>query len=380
MKSEKKYQILHEEGQESGWDHGLGPEIIRFSDLLRSRDIPVPFSSVMESLQSLSLIDISDIRIFYETLRCHLVLRKEHHAVFDELFREFWLNQYPEMQTCEARRSTVESDEHDPQTDEPEIRLSYSPHQIDGTRSLDALSFEESRELYQSMEKILARLARSLSRRYRYSPRGKTVSLKRIFRRNMQFGGEPLMLDFKQKKLKKKRILFFCDVSGSMNIHTLMILQFIHALRRIDPRTEIFLFSTDLTRGTLLFRAEDFSRAFQRLPYFVTDWKGGTRIGHSLRTFNEQYAHIRVSSGTIVMIFSDGWDRGDIGLLRNQMAVLKRKAYKMIWLNPLLGTRGYQPICRGMSAALPFLDYFLPARRMEDIQLIADTLGRMMVR
>jgi uncharacterized protein with von Willebrand factor type A (vWA) domain len=148
-----------------------------------------------------------------------------------------------------------------------------------------------------------------------------------------------------------------------MDIYTLMILQFIHALRRIDRQTEIFLFSTDLSRATHLFNPGDFTAAVTQIPGAISDWGGGTRIGHCLKLFNETFGTRRLSNKDIVMIFSDGWDRGEIDLLDNQMALLNRKAYKIIWINPLMGTRDYEPICRGMSAALPYVDYFLSAGR-----------------
>ena len=195
----------------------------------------------------------------------------------------------------------------------------------------------------------------------------------------MQFGGELILLDFRKKKIKKRRVIFFCDVSGSMDIYTLTILQFIHALKRIDKQTEIFFFSTDLSRATQEFETSNFTSAVTRIPEVISDWGGGTRIGHCLKLFNETFGNRQLSNKDIVMIFSDGWDRGEIDLLDHQMAFLQRKAYKIIWLNPLMGTRDYEPICRGMSAALPYVDYFLPMGNLEDLRSISQTLKKMMV-
>jgi hypothetical protein len=164
-----------------------------------------------------------------------------------------------------------------------------------------------------------------------------------------------------------------------MDIYTLMILQFIHALRRIDRQTEIFFFSTDLSRATHQFGPADFSAAVAQIPAAISDWGGGTRIGHCLKLFNETFGTRKLSNKDIVMIFSDGWDRGEIDLLDTQMAFLNRKAYKIIWLNPLMGTRDYEPICRGMSAALPYVDYFLPMGNLNDLRSISQTLKKMMV-
>ena len=145
------------------------------------------------------------------------------------------------------------------------------------------------------------------------------------------------------------------------------------------PDTEIFFFSTLLTRATSLFQARDFSDTLKRIPQMVSNWGGGTRIGHCFKSFNDLYALNTLSSRNIAIIFSDGWDRGEIDLLRHQMTRLRHKVHKIIWLNPLLGTRDYQPVCRGMKTALPFLDYLLPAGHLYDLQQFEKTLEKMLV-
>jgi hypothetical protein len=222
-------------------------------------------------------------------------------------------------------------------------------------------------------------LANRISRRFQYTVSGKEISLRKILRKNMQFGGELILLDFRKKKIKKRRVIFLCDVSGSMDIFTLMILQFIHALKRIDRRTEIFFFSTDLSRATGQFDVGDFTSAMKQIPGVISDWGGGTRIGYCLKLFNETFGKRQLSGKDIVMIFSDGWDRGEIDVLEGQMAILKRKAHKIIWLNPLMATRDYEPICQGMSAALPYVDYFLPMGNLNDLRSISRTLKKVMV-
>ncbi|MFQ6034169.1 MAG: VWA domain-containing protein, partial [Candidatus Bipolaricaulia bacterium] len=255
--------------------------------------------------------------------------------------------------------------------------LRYSPQTRQAAVGPNELAFVESPSLSESVNRMLQPLANRLSRRSRYTIRGKEISLRRILRKNIQFGGELILLDFRRKKMKRRRVIFLCDVSGSMDIYTLLMLQFVHALRRVDPKTEVFFFSTNLTRVTPLFDAESFSTALFRLPQLVEDWGGGTRIGYCLERFNQVHARRFHPSKAIVMIFSDGWDRGEIDLLEEQMAHLKRRAYKIIWINPLLGTKDYQPICRGMRAALPYVDYFLPAGGARDLRLLGTTLEKM---
>lgn len=386
--------MLNEQGENTGPSgEGLVDNVVRFAHFLRSHDIPIPFSSLLDALKGLNLIDVSQIRALYDLLLCHFVCKKNDLARFDGLFWQFWLQagevtqaafskpgseteEEPQLSPFEEKRFAQGMPEEPSEAQHTEA-IRYSPHPLHKERPADLTLIEESQDLYEAILRLLAPLTHRVSRRYRYTVHGKEISLRRILRKNMQFGGELILLDFKRKKLKRRRILFFCDVSGSMDIHTLMILQFVHALKRVDPSTEIFFFSTELTRATPLFASQAFFEALSELPQVVEDWGGGTRIGHCLKAFNEMYGSKWLSSNAILMIFSDGWDRGEIALLEGQMAYLKRKAYKVIWLNPLLGTRDYQPICQGMSAALPLVDYLLPASNLHDLQYVGNVLERM---
>ncbi len=376
-------------------DEGLAANIIRFSHRLRENGIFVTLSSVLDAIHGLEFIDISNLELFRGLLRLNFVYRKEDIDLFDQLFSLFW---FSEQQTglqihCEgsgneaseaASPSEIQKepvdygnrDDHQNEVSREWVAC-YSPHALDRTCELD--DFTESRKLYESIKKWLQPLRNRLSRRSQYSVRGKEITLRRILRKNMQFGGELILLDFKKKKIKKRRIIFFCDVSGSMDVYTIMLLQFAHALKRLDHRTEIFFFSTDISRWTNQFDVGDYAGTLSRLPEFVSDWGGGTRIGHCLKDFNEIYGRRMLSGKTIVLIFSDGWDRGETHVLEHQMAYLKNKSYKVIWLNPLMGTKDYQPICRGMNAALPYVDYFLPLGNPRDLQFLAKTLEQMII-
>ncbi len=378
-------------------EEGLIENIVRFSHLLRDNDISVSLPAVLDTLAGLPLIDISNLQTFHCLLRSNFISCKENLPKFDHLFYDFWLPkeratlQVPaegvgESETEEDILSAVKEKMSYLQTGgdaEPNASkqwaLRYSPQALSQSDQLQEISFDGDRDVYETINRLLQPLANRISRRFQYTIRGKEVSLRKILRKNMQFGGELILLDFRKKKIKKRRVIFFCDVSGSMDIYTLMILQFIHALKRIDRQTEIFLFSTDLSRVTHQFETGDFTSAVTQIPGAISDWGGGTRIGHCLKLFNETFGARQLSHKDIVIIFSDGWDRGEIDLLDNQMAFLKRKTYKIIWLNPLMGTRDYEPICRGMSAALPYVDYFLPMGNFKDLRSISQTLKKVMI-
>lgn len=371
---------------------GLIINIIKFSLLLRENGVPVSFSSVMDAIRSLRFINISDLDLFRSLLRMNFIFRKDDIHLFDTLFYDFWLMKAqtdspskgeggddPKSKNDDpyAFENKAPDDKHreDKLTAELQDWIAcYSPDPMHRTTELG--DFTESRALYESIKKWLMPLRNHLSRRFRYTIRGKKINLRRVLRKNMQFGGELILLDFKKKKIKNKRIIFFCDVSGSMDVFTMLLLHFIHALKCLDHRTEIFFFSTDLSRWTGRVDTGDYIDAISRLPESVSDWGGGTRIGHSLRKFNEIYGRWMLSGRTIVMIFSDGWDRGDTDILASQMAYLHSKAHRVIWLNPLIGTKDYQPICQGMSTALPYVDYFLPMGNLKDMRYLSKTLSK----
>ena len=376
-------------------DEGLVVNIIQFSHLLRENGISVTLASVLDAIRGLEFMDISNLELFRGLLRLNFVYRQEDIDRFDQLFFLFWFSEQqtglqihcdgsgkeePEADSpSETKKESVDYGNRDDHLNEVSRKwiACYSPDALDRTCELD--DFTESRALYESIKKWLQPLRNRLSRRSQYSVRGKEITLRRILRKNMQFGGELILLDFKKKKIKNRRIIFLCDVSGSMDVYTLMLLQFAHALKRLDRRTEIFFFSTDLSRWTHQFDVGDFTTTLSRLPEFVSDWGGGTRIGHCLKDFNEVYGRRMLSNKAIVVIFSDGWDQGQTDILESQMAYLNNKVYKVIWLNPLMGTRDYKPICRGMSAALPYVDYFLPMGNLRDLHSLGKTLEKMMV-
>jgi uncharacterized protein with von Willebrand factor type A (vWA) domain len=376
---------------------GLVESITRFSHLLRDNGLAVSLPAVLDALRGMPLIDIFNSNQFECLLRTSLICRQEDLAAFDRLFKAYWLGKYstrrmfdPESSRDPAQEDGLQADKtktgnefRPPAKEETAVRqpaaIRYSPNSLNKTSAAADLQFTPSKDLYDTIRLMLQPFKNRLSRRLQYTTRGRQISLRRILRKNMQFGGELIFLDYKQRKTKKRRIIFFCDVSGSMDVYTLMMLQFIHALKQVERRTEIFFFSTGLSRATGLFETGDFAAVFARLPEVVPDWGGGTRIGHCLKRFTERYDRRLLSAKDIVMIFSDGWDRGEVDILEAQMVLLKRRANKIIWLNPLLRTRDYRPICQGMRTALPYVDFFLPMGALQDLRLVSRTIEEMIV-
>jgi uncharacterized protein with von Willebrand factor type A (vWA) domain len=218
---------------------------------------------------------------------------------------------------------------------------------------------------------IAKRLARRISRRRKPTRKGGVIDLRRSMRANLM-KGEIIELRRRARRRRKVRLVLLCDVSGSMDLYSRFLLQFLYALQNVFGRVETFTFATRLTRVTELLRGPSYKRALRRLTE-VRDWSGGTRIGEAIREFNQGWAHL-VDRRTIVLILSDGWDTGEPEVLAQEMLNLKRRAGRVLWLNPLLGNPSYEPLTRGMAAALPLVDHFAAAHNLSSLRELATHL------
>ena len=231
-----------------------------------------------------------------------------------------------------------------------------------------------------AMEKILARLARRLatrrSRRWVAASllvRGR-VDPRRSYRRALATEGEIVRLARRERAIEEPRLVFLCDTSGSMDAHTRFLLSFVLSLRRAARKTELYAFNTELVPLTPALASGKIRLALDRLAALVPDWSGGTRIGASLAAFVADHLARVVDGKTVVVIFSDGLDRGDPALLVEALRRIRNRARKLLWLNPLLGDPDYQPTARGMLAALPFIDCFAPAFNLESLERLLPQL------
>ena len=219
---------------------------------------------------------------------------------------------------------------------------------------------------------IAKRLARRISRRKRPTRRGGIIDMRRSMRANLM-KGEIIELRRRERRRRKVRLVLLCDVSGSMDLYSRFLLQFLFALQNVFGRVETFIFSTRLTRVTEYLRGRSYRQVLRRLTD-VRDWSGGTRIGESLQEFNARWGSL-VNRHTIVLVLSDGWDTGEPDVLAQEMLALKRRAARVIWLNPLLGNPSYEPLTRGMAAALPLVDHFAAAHNLASLRELAGHLN-----
>ena len=200
------------------------------------------------------------------------------------------------------------------------------------------------------------------------------MDFRRTLRRTVRHGGEVLELIRKRPKQKPLKIIVLCDVSGSMDPALAFVLQFFFTLQRAFRNSETFVFSTRLTRITDILKRNRWPEALKAVSQRVQDWSGGTRIGECLDIFNDRYMKGLAAGSAILILISDGWDRGEPELLAAEMKRLKRRARRIIWMNPLLGAPDYEPLCLGMRTALPYIDHFLPVHNLLALKNLGETL------
>ena len=370
-------------------DQTLLQQITDFCSLLRQMGVNVTTTNQLSWCQSVQLIDIGDRDVFYHTARTNLISQDTDRATFDLAFSLFWRYPRTEFEAVDTEGETSEpsslqdlsdiSDEQDileqwldSETEEDaegeeDDSTAYSVEEVLSRKDFSEFTTEDMEKAREIIAKLAAILATRLSRRKVVGKKGKIIDFRRSWRKSLAHGGEPLELIRKQQKIKKTKILLLCDVSGSMDCYAKFLIQFIYGMQKELKEVEVAVFSTHLTDITGLLRRKGLAEGLNEVADVVPDWSGGTKIGESLLEFYRQFAPSFSAYRTVVILISDGWDRGDVEVLRYSMEMLHRHAYRLIWLNPLLGSDGYQPICRGIRTALPYVDYFLPAHNLESL-------------
>jgi uncharacterized protein with von Willebrand factor type A (vWA) domain len=369
--------------------------LIHFGRLLRSAGVDIQAGRMIEVATALDYIDVGRRADFYHALRTLLVHRPQDLPVFDEAFRAFWRGpqRAPDVEFRQrGRRRSLGQPEvivsgrspgagpDEPPTAEPVratrvAELSYSSREVLRTKDFAELTGEEIRRA----KTIIASLQWDLGSRRSWRRRrscGKEPDLRRLARENIRYGAEPLRVPMRGRVTRPRPLVIIADVSGSMERYARMLLHFVYAVAGESRRVEAFVFATRFTRITRELAVAR-PRVAARIPARVPDWGGGTRIGEAVRTFNVRWARRVLSQGAIVLLISDGWDRGEPDVLAREMARLQRSCRRLIWLNPLLGTPEYRPMTRGMQAALPFVDDFLPAHNIDSLDALAAHLNRL---
>ncbi|MBS1251962.1 MAG: hypothetical protein MAG451_00996 [Anaerolineales bacterium] len=371
--------------------------ILLFGRMLRTLGMEVIPMQIIDLVEALDHINMRRREDFKNTARTILVNQREHLALFDRAFDLFWqtreagdlakldLNQLLQ-QTPELRQEELVPTESDDtakglerESEEPSLDeiFTYSEREVLRRKDFSELTEDELAEVKRLMHEMVWELEQRRTRRKIRSPRGSYLDMRRVFRQNLRYGGEPLKLAWRRRKQKRRPLVVIGDISGSMERYSRVLLQFIYAITNGLEKVEAFVFSTRLTRITRHLKQGDVDEALDYVADAVEDWAGGTRIGEALKTFNYEWGRRVLGQGAIAIIISDGWDRGDIELLEREMRRLQLSCHRLVWLNPLLGSVDYEPLTRGIQVALPYIDDFMPVHNLASLEQLGDLLERL---
>ena len=371
----------------------LLPRLGAFARLLHDSGLEAGPRRLTDATRALTFVDLKRELDFRSALRAVFVSRKDEIATFEAAFDIFWsppdprvaagaipgrarsLPMSPERAKAWSRAlglsSSLMNRDQDPRI-VPATSSGYSAEELLRHKDFEAMTWQETEQVRRLLEQAPWRVAERRTRRLRAARSG-SIDLRRTARHAIRSSGELVRLFRRRPRMRRRPLVLVCDVSGSMERYSRLLMIFAHAIARRED-LEAFVFSTRLTRITRLLRQRDLDRALASVSKGVHDFSGGTRIGEALADFNRRWARRVLGHGAVVIIVSDGWDRGDPNQLTAELVHLRRSAHRLIWLNPLLGSEGYEPLTRGMVAALPYCDDFLAAHNLQAL----DDLGRLL--
>jgi uncharacterized protein with von Willebrand factor type A (vWA) domain len=392
-------------------------EAVGFGRALRAAGLHIDLGAAVDYARALPLVDVGSREQVRAAGAAVFVRRRDDRETYDIVFDRWWRArgrragefqappiQRPDGGEADGDETTGQAnpmpgdertsnrpdewgvpipaagDEDEESTDELEGVVvapdAYSRGELLRHREFDRMTPAELRDAERLVDELIPRLEQRRTRRYELHSHGRRLAPRAMFRRNLGTGGQLVSWVWRRQIKEPRSLVVLCDISGSMERHSRLLLRFIQALSAAsEVRAESFVFGTRLTRVTRVLRDRDRDRALARVSETVNDWAGGTRIGESFRTFNQRWARRSLRSSGVVVVVSDGWDRGDPSLVASETARLRRNCHRLVWLNPLAGTPGYQPLAGGMRAAFPYIDDFLPAGTVASLERLGEILG-----
>jgi len=385
--------------------------LTEFCRILWEAGIDVGPRKLLDLAETLNYIDITNREDFYDTLKCSLLVRHEQEMLFNQLFNYYWFTR--DRQNSKAQNTQGPAKQDDRQIRLPpserkrlaehlnsesrkdlraELRESersrraheqieeqedddtatpqgtaYSAIEVLRKKDFESFTWEEVQEAKKLMAEMRWHLGMRPTRRKKSVRSGSYPDMRRMIRKNLKHGAELIELTWREIKHKPRPLVIICDISGSMSLYSRLLLHFIHTISNGLMNVEAFVFGTRLTRITRQLKRRDVDDAVRDVTRTVQDWSGGTRIGDALHSFNQKWARRVLGRGAVVLIISDGWDRGDAHVLEAEMDRLQHSCHRLIWLNPLLGSPDYRPLTVGMKTALPYIDNFLPAHNLDSL-------------
>lgn len=374
----------------------LLPRLGAFARLLHDAGLEAGPRRLTDATRALNHIDLKRQVDFRSALRAVFVSRKDELPTFEAAFDIFWappdprvsagtlpgrsrpLPMSPERAKAWANALGLNNSQMNREMDATAVPASssgYSSEELLRHKDFEQMTWSEMEQVRRLLEQAPWRVAERKTRRLRAARAGR-IDLRRTARHAIRSSGELMHLFRRRPRLRRRPLVLICDVSGSMERYSRLLMIFSHAIARRED-LEAFVFSTRLTRVTRMLRQRDLDRALESVSKRVHDFSGGTRIGDALADFNRHWARRVLGHGAVVIIVSDGWDRGDPVQLTAELIHLRRSAHRLIWLNPLLGSDGYEPLTRGMAAALPYCDDFLAAHNLNALDELGALLARL---
>lgn len=365
----------------------LAQRVAGFAERLRKAGLPADQHGVLLFTQSLAHLEARSPRSIYWAGRLCFVKRMDQLETYEREFIAF-MNESsdsgagPSPAEPEAHESSAETGTHTTADssraapDETTVEAAFaSSLEVLRAKSFEQISPDENELLKKLIQQIRTLPPTRTTRRMRPASRGRALDLRRMLTESMRTEGEPVRRRWQQSVKEPRRIVFLLDISGSMKPYSRSLLQFAYALRRRHRLTEVFCFGTSLSRLTRHLDTPDVDAALAAAGRLIPDWEGGTRISDSISQFISEWGRRGMARGAVVVLCSDGLERGDPVELGRQMDRLSRLAHRVVWLNPLKGSPTYEPLARGMDAALPYIDTFMPGHNLTSLEELADVLS-----
>jgi uncharacterized protein with von Willebrand factor type A (vWA) domain len=373
-----------------------------FSRRLRAAGLPVTAERAARFAEALVLVKPVSRRRLYWTARAALVTDSSQIKAFDRVFFEV----FGAREQSIGAESVTEPDTAAPATDKPgepggadqpaaagmpstdsspgsseptelevPVPMAASDEEVLRDKRFDALEAGELARLYRLMARLHVATPIRRTRRSERQRRGERMDMRRTLRGSMRTAGDPIRLARRRRRVVRRRMVMLCDISGSMEPYARAYLQFLTSAAGSGPNAEAFVFATRLTRLTRALRSRSPERAIQRAAAAAPDWSSGTRIGDALKAFNDHHGRRGMARGAVIVILSDGWERGDPALVAREMERLSRLAHRIVWVNPRVAASGFSPQAGGMAAALPYCDALVSGHSLEALSEVADAIA-----
>ena len=372
----------------------LSSNIVAFCRYLRTQNFNIGPSEEKDALMAMDTLEaVTDPEILELCLQSTLCRSPQQLKAFPGLYQKYWkeLDKAVDSKIKDEPEEKDKSKSQTQQNQKPSFQAlkswlygnknheetetaTYSNIEVYGTKKFPAFEEKELKEVFQLVKKLVRKIANRRSRRYQSTYKKEQIDLKRTIRKSVVQQAEIINIAFRKKKKDQLKVVLLCDVSRSMELYSRFLIKFMYAFQNLFPKVKTFVFSTSLHEVSNELHKNSLDKSLEQIIDKVNNWSGGTKIGDALKTFNEQFAHKHLSSKTLFIILSDGWDTGDPEMISENMKKIQRKALKVIWLNPLAGFGNWKPEVKGMQAALPFIDALLPFHNIESLKEMVRTL------